>query len=111
VALLEKEHFPRDKYCGDAVCTPALRILEEMGVLQELVANNETHFADAGGFVSPAGLAYIGECCATMPTAMARVGGNMVELPSKVPVQRRYSMCWSAHCNRTHLPGAHNPQR
>lgn len=60
VALLDKEHFPRDKYCGDAVCTPALRILEDMGVLQELVANNETHFADAGGFVSPSGLAYIG---------------------------------------------------
>lgn len=31
VALLDKEHFPRDKYCGDAVCTPAIRILEDMG--------------------------------------------------------------------------------
>lgn len=28
VALLDKEHFPRDKICGDAVCTPAIRILE-----------------------------------------------------------------------------------
>ncbi|EFJ46118.1 hypothetical protein VOLCADRAFT_82001 [Volvox carteri f. nagariensis] len=60
VALLEKETFPRDKYCGDAVCTPAIRILEDMGVLQELVANNEAHFADAGGFVSPNGTSYIG---------------------------------------------------
>lgn len=60
VALLDKEHFPRDKYCGDAVCTPAIHILEEMGVLQELVANNEAHFADAGGFVSPNGTSYIG---------------------------------------------------
>ena len=56
VALLEKETFPRDKYCGaaarghlklrtgltpnlhlragDAVCTPAIRILTEMGVMQ-----------------------------------------------------------------------------
>lgn len=61
VALLDKEKFPRDKYCGDAVCTPALRILEEMGVVQALVKNNEAHFADSGGFVSPSGLAYIGE--------------------------------------------------
>ena len=61
VALLDKEHFPRDKYCGDAVCTPAIKILEEMGVLDELRQNNECHFADCGGFVSPSGLSYIGE--------------------------------------------------
>jgi menaquinone-9 beta-reductase len=60
VALLEKETFPRDKYCGDAVCTPAIRVLQEMGVLQELIDNNEAHFADSGGFVSPSGIAYIG---------------------------------------------------
>ena len=29
-------------------------------MLKELVANNEAHFADAGGFVSPAGISYIG---------------------------------------------------
>ena len=61
VALLDKEHFPRDKYCGDAVCTPAIKILEEMGVLEELKQNNECHFADCGGFVSPSGLSYIGK--------------------------------------------------
>ncbi|CAL5219487.1 g1326 [Coccomyxa viridis] len=61
VALIDKETFPRDKYCGDAVCTPALNILEDMGVLKELVDNNEAHFADSGGFVSPSGLAYIGQ--------------------------------------------------
>ena len=61
VALLDKETFPRDKYCGDAVCTPALNVLEDMGVLQELKANNEIHFADNGGFVSPSGISYIGE--------------------------------------------------
>uniref|UniRef100_A0A7S0UUD0 FAD-binding domain-containing protein n=1 Tax=Polytomella parva TaxID=51329 RepID=A0A7S0UUD0_9CHLO len=60
VALLDKESFPRDKYCGDAVCTPAIRILEDMGVLQELKDNNECHFADNGGFVSPKGISYIG---------------------------------------------------
>ena len=53
-------HGVQDKYCGDAVCTPAIRILEEMGVLQELVAHNEANFADSGGFVSPSGLSYIG---------------------------------------------------
>jgi hypothetical protein len=31
-----------------------------MGVLKELMDNNEAHFADSGGFVSPSGLAYIG---------------------------------------------------
>ena len=58
--ILDKEHFPRDKYCGDAVCTPALRILEDMGVMDVLRAANECHYADAGGFVSPSGLSYIG---------------------------------------------------
>ena len=31
-----------------------------MNVLKELVDNNEAHFADAGGFVSPNGTSYIG---------------------------------------------------
>ena len=42
------------------MCTPALNILKDMGVLKELEDNNEAHFADSGGFVSPSGLAYIG---------------------------------------------------
>eukprot|EP00891_Asterochloris_glomerata_P007795 jgi/Astpho2/7795/Aster-06086 len=71
VALLEKEHFPRDKYCGDAVCTPAINILTEMGVMQELMEKNEAHFADAGGFVSPAGLSYIGVSVEKLGTAAA----------------------------------------
>jgi len=54
------------------VCTPGLNILEEMGVLKELVDNNEAHFADSGGFVSPSGLAYIGEtlCCRRVVLAL-----------------------------------------
>ena len=60
VVILDKETFPRDKYCGDAVCTPALRILDDMGVTKVLADNNESHYADAGGFVSPSGLSYIG---------------------------------------------------
>lgn len=69
VALLEKETFPRDKFCGDAVCTPAIRILEDMGVMQELKDHNEVKFADNGGFVSPSGLSYIGD----WPHALCRV--------------------------------------
>lgn len=61
VCICEKEEFPRDKYCGDAVCTPAIRILEEMGVMDELKEANEVQFANAGGFVSPHGYCYIGE--------------------------------------------------
>eukprot|EP01025_Chloroclados_australasicus_P014356 TRINITY_DN1671_c0_g1_i1.p1 TRINITY_DN1671_c0_g1~~TRINITY_DN1671_c0_g1_i1.p1 ORF type:complete len:510 (-),score=63.81 TRINITY_DN1671_c0_g1_i1:358-1845(-) len=60
IALLDKAQFPRDKYCGDAVCTPAIRILEDMGVMQELIKHNEVNFADSGGFVSPSGISYIG---------------------------------------------------
>eukprot|EP00048_Salpingoeca_helianthica_P025060 m.37431 g.37431 ORF g.37431 m.37431 type:complete len:489 (+) comp9810_c1_seq1:3987-5453(+) len=60
VCLVDKAKFPRDKYCGDAVCTPAIHILEEMGVMQELKQHNEAHFADSGGFVSPSGRSYIG---------------------------------------------------
>lgn len=63
VALLDKAHFPRDKYCGDAVCTPAINLLTEMGVLKELQDNNEVHFADNGGFISPSGISYIGRSC------------------------------------------------
>lgn len=59
-AVADKEHFPRDKYCGDAVCALAIKVLEEMGVMDELKANGEAHFADAGGFVSPSGICYIG---------------------------------------------------
>ena len=59
VALLEKARFPRDKYCGDAWCAPALDILEEMGVLQALVAEGLVRDTVAGGFVSPAGESYV----------------------------------------------------
>jgi len=42
------------------VCALAIKVLEEMGVMDELKANGEAHFADAGGFVSPSGICYIG---------------------------------------------------
>ena len=41
VLLLEKKKFPRDKYCGDAVCKTGIEILHEMGVYQELIRDNK----------------------------------------------------------------------
>ena len=43
VLLLEKKKFPRDKYCGDAVCKTAIEILHEMGVYEELIRDNKAH--------------------------------------------------------------------
>ena len=60
VLLLEKEQFPRDKLCGDAVCTKALLHLEKMGVLQEIIAEDRGHWSREGGFVSPNGISFIG---------------------------------------------------
>ena len=41
VVLLEKKKFPRDKYCGDAVCKTAIEILDEMGIYKKLLAENK----------------------------------------------------------------------
>jgi menaquinone-9 beta-reductase len=59
VLLVEKKEFPRDKICGDAVCTSAQHHLECMGVLQEILAENKGHWAEVGGIVSPRGISYI----------------------------------------------------
>ena len=59
VALLEKQTFPRDKYCGDAWCAPALDILEDMGVLQRLEAEGLVLDCTSGGLVSPSGESYV----------------------------------------------------
>jgi menaquinone-9 beta-reductase len=59
VALLERSTFPRDKYCGDAWCAPALDILEDMRVLQGLEAEGLVRDTTSGGFVSPSGESYI----------------------------------------------------
>lgn len=59
VALLDKTSFPRDKYCGDAWCAPALDILEDMGVLQQLEKEGLYRDCTSGGFVSPSGESYI----------------------------------------------------
>src|SRR3990167_4448337 len=59
VALLEKATFPRDKYCGDAWCAPALDLLEDMGVLQRLEAEGLVRDTTSGGFISPSGESYV----------------------------------------------------
>ena len=41
--LLEKKKFPRDKYCGDAVCKTAIEILMEMGIYEQLIKENKAH--------------------------------------------------------------------
>jgi geranylgeranyl reductase family protein len=60
VLLLEKKAFPRDKLCGDAICSRALMHLERMGVLRQILDNDEGHPADAGGMISPSGIGYVG---------------------------------------------------
>ena len=41
VLLLERKEFPRDKYCGDAVCKTAIEILQEMGIYKQLIDENK----------------------------------------------------------------------
>ena len=41
VLLLERKAFPRDKYCGDAICKTGIEILMDMGVYQKLVDDNK----------------------------------------------------------------------
>ncbi len=60
VLLLEKEKFPRDKLCGDAVCGRAQMHLRRMGVLDEILRNNQGRRAEVGGMVSPSGIGFIG---------------------------------------------------
>ncbi|MHB8418596.1 MAG: NAD(P)/FAD-dependent oxidoreductase [Myxococcales bacterium] len=60
VLLLEKQRFPRDKICGDAVCFGARRYLEEMGVLQEIVEKRQGCWSELGGLVAPSGTGFIG---------------------------------------------------
>ncbi len=59
VALLDRARFPRDKYCGDAWCAPALDILEDLGILQPLMAEGLYQDTTSGGFVSPSGENYM----------------------------------------------------
>src|SRR6516164_11333691 len=71
VLLLEKSRFPRDKLCGDAVCSNAQVHLRRMGVLQDIIANNLGRWAEVGGMVSPSGVRFIGN-------SARHTGGSLV---------------------------------
>jgi menaquinone-9 beta-reductase len=53
VLLLDKFSFPRDKTCGDALTPRALRVLEEMGLLDELLQVG--HRLDGIALIAPKG--------------------------------------------------------
>jgi geranylgeranyl reductase family protein len=60
VLLLESQRFPRDKICGDAVCSPAHEHLRRMGVLEQIEAEDLGKWAAVGGFYSPKGIGFVG---------------------------------------------------
>jgi geranylgeranyl reductase family protein len=60
VLLLDRERFPRDKICGDAVCSPAHAHLRCMGVLQQIEAEGLGNWAAVGGLFSPRGIGFVG---------------------------------------------------
>jgi len=96
VLLLERQRFPRDKICGDAVCSPAHEHLRRMGVLDEIESEGLGKWAAVGGFYSPKGIGFVGSSVdATKPPlviairrivldekmarAAQRAGANLVE--------------------------------
>jgi geranylgeranyl reductase family protein len=115
VALLEKATFPRDKRCGDAWCEPAIEILEEMGVIQELDSEGLVQWVRAGGLVSPSGLSFTspdeGEretaprvaairrivCDERIARAADRVGAELIENASVTDVSLSDSV-WTVRC-------------
>jgi len=56
VLILEKEKFPRNKVCGDAITLRAQRHLEKMGVMKRALQEVNAHEAAMGGLVSPSGI-------------------------------------------------------
>jgi geranylgeranyl reductase family protein len=52
--LFDKEHFPRDKVCGDAVCFGSVRLLRELG-LEDAVASAVSCRATGVTVVDPRG--------------------------------------------------------
>src|SRR5512140_1986378 len=117
VVLLEKATFPRDKYCGDAWCAPALDILEDMGVLQQLEAEGLVRDTTSGGFISPSGESYVsvGEnggapgtrcyaikriiCDERIARRAAAAGAELVENANVVGAQLGGDGVWTVDCH------------
>jgi geranylgeranyl reductase family protein len=59
VVLVDKEKFPRRKYCGEAYPVRAQIHLERMGIFKEILDNNQGNWAALGGLISPRGITYI----------------------------------------------------
>ncbi len=59
VILLDKEKFPRRKYCGEAYPVRAQAHLKKMGIFQEILDKKEGNWAAIGGLISPRGIKYI----------------------------------------------------
>ena len=117
VALLDKARFPRDKYCGDAWCAPALDILEDMGVLQKLIAEGLYQDTTSGGFVSPSGENYMTSesgdvqvrkenrtfairrmiCDERIARRAAEVGADLIE-DAQVSEAHLSGDCWQVRC-------------
>ena len=57
VLLLDKFTFPRDKTCGDALTPRALRVLDEMGMLEDLLKVG--HSLNDVAFFSPKGYSVV----------------------------------------------------
>jgi hypothetical protein len=93
VLVLEKQKFPRDKYCGDAVCKTAIEILRDMDIYNDLLKRNKAKIADAGGLVSPSGLSYVGRSLEVL--------GN--DIPAVRPVPSPLSAQLSLTCHMTHV--------
>jgi geranylgeranyl reductase family protein len=116
VLLLEKQRFPRDKLCGDAVCSRAQVHLERMGVLQAVLAAGEGRWAEYGGFVSPRGVPCLARSTdrgtkplaiaikrAVLDARIARAAADAgAELVETAPVARadfaRAEGLWTIHC-------------
>jgi geranylgeranyl reductase family protein len=120
VLLLDKEKFPRDKYCGDAICTGAQAHLRRMGVLQEIESEKKGNWAAVGGFVSPSGYRFIGNSSSEFGSspviaikriildekvarAAAKAGAELVEeTPVAGATFSRESKAWNIRCRNQH---------
>ncbi len=71
VLLLDKFSFPRDKTCGDGLTPRALRILDEMGLLERIQAGARATASCASPRRTGARSTPISPC-ATRATAMSR---------------------------------------
>ena len=66
VIVLDKEKFPRRKFCGEAYPVRAQAHMKTMGIFQEILDNNEGNWAAVGGLISPRGIEYVDNSASTL---------------------------------------------